>query len=127
MSDFEDQAMKRLSAHLSSTYAALAALCLNLPVPITLPTGAVSNIEATPAVRRIMEIVEDQPMPEAQQASLFAACAFWLGALDLYGLLAQGEFSDARAHSAAANLLMASDTMSDVAEWLGDQPEPLDG
>ncbi|MFF1416553.1 hypothetical protein [Streptomyces sp. NPDC058280] len=120
MADFEDHVMQTLANHLSRTYAALATLCLNLPIEITLPTGAVSNIEATPAVRRVMDITEDQPMPEQQMAQLFAVCAFWLGALDLYGLLAH-EFHSARAHSAAANLLMAEDHMMDLATWLADQ------
>ncbi|TXL91598.1 hypothetical protein [Streptomyces sp. IB2014 016-6] len=119
MADSEDQAMKTLARHLSQAYTVLATLCLNLPVPVTLPTGAVSNLEVVQAVRRMMEITEDQPMPEEQQASLFAACSFWLGALDLYGVLTR-EFHTARAHSAAANLIMCDDTMHDLIVWLAD-------
>jgi hypothetical protein len=119
MADSEDQAMKTLAHHLSRSYVVLTTLCLNLPVPVTLPTGAVSNVEVIPAIRRVMEIAEDQPMPESHQAELFAACAFWLGALDLYGLLVHN-FHTSRAHSAAANLIMCDSTMEDLVDWLAD-------
>lgn len=120
MSDFEDETTGKLAAHLSTSYTVLATVCLNLPIPVTLPTGAVSNVEVVPAVRRIMEIVEDQPMPQQQQATLFAVCAFWLGALDIYSLLIRDEFATARANSVAANLLMAEDHMMDLTVWLAD-------
>ncbi|MFJ1581573.1 hypothetical protein [Streptomyces sp. NPDC088182] len=123
MSDFDDQAMGRLSTHVSLAYAALAAACAALPVPITLPIGKVSNVETGPAVARVMDLVRDQPMPEEQQAQLFAVCAFWLAALDLYGLLVKEGFTNARAHSAAANLLMAEDQLGDVLSWLREQKE----
>ncbi|MFD7016104.1 hypothetical protein [Streptomyces sp. NPDC059928] len=124
MSDNQDEVMETLAAHLSRAYSALATICLNLPIPVTLPaTGAVSNLEAVPAVRRVMDIAEDQPMPEQQQATLFAICAFWLAGLDLYGLLAINEFHIARANSAAANLLMADDHMLDLGVWLFEQQE----
>ncbi|MER7807904.1 hypothetical protein [Streptomyces sp900116325] len=120
MSDFEDQAMRKMAAHLSESYSSLATICLNLPVPVTLPTGTVSNLEVVPAIRRVMDIVEDQPMPELQQATLLAICAFWLGAMDIYSLLVREEFHTARAHSAAANILMAEDHLQDLAVWLAD-------
>ncbi|MEV4974432.1 hypothetical protein [Streptomyces scopuliridis] len=123
MSDFEDQSMSRLSAHVSVAYAALATACAILPVPVTLPTGTVSNVEAAPAVARAMDLVQDQPMPEEQQAQIFAACAFWLAALDLYGLLVKEGFTRARAHSTAANLLMAEDQLGDMLAWLREQKQ----
>ncbi|MEU1155759.1 hypothetical protein ABZ369_22460 [Streptomyces sp. NPDC005918] len=121
MSDFEDQAMTKLANHLARTYVALAHIAANLPIPVTLPTGDVSNIEAIPAVRRMMELADDQPMPEEQQAELYAICSFWLGALDLYGMLAMVEFHSSRAHSVAANLLMAENHMLDLTEWIIEQ------
>ncbi|MFB6950194.1 hypothetical protein ACFCXP_11240 [Streptomyces niveus] len=119
MADSEDQAMERLAHHISMTYGVLATLCLSLPVAVTLPTGLVSNLDVVPAVRRMMDIIEDQPMPEEQQATLFAACSFWLGAMDLYGLLTR-DFHIARANSAAACLLMCDDTMNDLIVWLAE-------
>lgn len=120
MSDFEDEAMRKMAAHLSTSYTVLATVCLNLPIPVTLPTGAVSNVEVVPAIRRVMDIVEDQPMPQTQQATLFAVCAFWLAGMDIYTLLAREEFNIARAHSVAANLLMAEDHLMDLTVWLAD-------
>ncbi|MEU2180092.1 hypothetical protein [Streptomyces thermolilacinus] len=125
MSDSQDQAMERLANHLARTYVALATLCLNLPLPITLPTGMISQDDVVPAIRRVMDICEDIPMPEDQQATLFAGCAFWLGAMDLYELLAD-DFNMARAHSAAACILMADDNLTDMALWLRDQQRQQD-
>lgn len=121
MSDFEEQSMRKISAHLSVTYSGLATLCSALPIPVTLPTGAISNQEAVPAVRRLMDIAEDQPLPVEQQATLFTVAAFWLGAMDSYSLLYREEFHSARAHSAIAALLMADDHMIDLTVWLADQ------
>ncbi|WP_052744213.1 hypothetical protein [Streptomyces odonnellii] len=120
MSDYEEQVKHTLSAHLSRAYSGLVAICAALPVPIALPTGEVSNLDTTPAVSRVMELAEDQPMPEEQQAHLFASCSFWLGALDLYGLLTLS-FSTARGYAVAANILMAESHMEDLGAWLADQ------
>lgn len=121
MSDFEDLAMRKIAQHLSVTYSGLVTICAALPIPVALPTVAVSNLEAVPAVRRLMDITEDQPLPEQQQATLFAIAAFWLGAMDSYSLLHREEFHSARAHSAAAALLMADDHLMDLTVWLADQ------
>ncbi|MER7814524.1 hypothetical protein [Streptomyces sp. NPDC096153] len=120
MSDSEDQMMENLAHRLAVSYSALATLCQNLPIEVTIPTGEVSNSEIVPALRRVMEIVEDQPMPRSQQNLLHAACAYWLGAMDLYGLLATVEFHSARGHSVAACLVMADDMMRLLTAWLAD-------
>ncbi|MEU2797696.1 hypothetical protein [Streptomyces sp. NPDC007117] len=122
MSDFEELANRKVSAHISATYSSMVAVCLTLPLPVTLPTGMVSNLEVVPAVRRLMELTLDQPMPETMKAHVFAAAAFWLGAMDCYSLLIrEEEWQVSRAHSAAANLLMADGHLEDLAAWLGDQ------
>lgn len=118
MSDTADEMRNQLAAHLARAYAALATICLNLPIPVTLPGGIVTVQDAVPAVRRLLEITEDQPMPEEAQANLFAACAFWLGAEDIFRLLVVDEFNGARAHSCAANLIMCEETMHDVTVFL---------
>ncbi|MGW7198473.1 hypothetical protein [Streptomyces chryseus] len=120
MSDFEEQAMNKLATDIGQLYSGLVTVCLNLPVMVTLPTGEVSNVDMVPAVRRVMDLIEDQPMPEDQQATLFACCAFWLGALDLFGLLVVEGFDKARAHSAAANVVMAEQHLMSVTLWLAD-------
>ncbi|MFM9675788.1 hypothetical protein [Streptomyces brasiliscabiei] len=120
MADSQDMTMRHLASRLSDIYTAIALLCMSLPVEIIIPIGSVSNVEAIPAVRRVAEIVEDQPMPEEVQAELFASCVFWLAAIDLYGLLTQ-DFHEARAQSALANLIMAEDSAKMVAAWIKDQ------
>ncbi|MEV0090439.1 hypothetical protein [Streptomyces sp. NPDC050738] len=118
MSDFEEQSMRKLSSHLSLTYTALVTVSKFLPIPVSLPTGPISNMEAIPAVRRAMALIEDQPLPEDVQAELNAAYAFWLAAMDVYALLATQEFHPARAMSAAACLVQVESVVLDLAESL---------
>ncbi|MDT0567901.1 hypothetical protein RM704_10535 [Streptomyces sp. DSM 3412] len=120
MADSQDMTMGYLASRLGDIYTAIALLCTSLPVKIVLPIGSVSNVEVIPAVRRVAEIVEDQPMPEEVQAELFASCVFWLAAIDLYGLLTQ-DFHEVRVQSALANLIMAEDSAKVVAGWIKDQ------
>jgi len=120
MADSQDMEMGRLASRIGEIYTALALICMSLPVEIVLPIGSVSNIETIPAVRRVVEIVEDQPMPEEVQAELYASCIFWLAAIDLYGLLTE-DYHEARVQSALANLIMADDSAGMVAEWIKDQ------
>ncbi|WEH40782.1 hypothetical protein [Streptomyces sp. AM 2-1-1] len=120
MSDFEEMAMRKLSAHLSTTYSSIATACAALPIPVIIPTGAVSNLEAVPAMRRVLALAADQPMPELHQAELFGAAAHWLGAMDSYSLLIREEFHEARTYSAAANLIAADGAVMDLAVWLAD-------
>ncbi|MDX3831375.1 hypothetical protein [Streptomyces europaeiscabiei] len=122
MADSQDMAMSYLASRIGDIYTAIALLCMSLPVEIVLPIGSVSNIEVIPAVRRVAEIVEDQPMPEEVQAELFASCVFWLAAIDLYGLLTQ-DFHEVRVQSALANLIMAEDSAKAVAVWIKDQQD----
>lgn len=122
MADSQDMAMGHLAARLGDIYTAIALLCMSLPVEIIIPIGSVSNVEVIPAVRRVAEIIDDQPMPEEVQAELFASCVFWLAAIDLYGLLTQ-DFHEARVQSALANLIMAEDSAKMVAVWIKDQQD----
>jgi hypothetical protein len=117
MADSNDKAMGHLASRLGEIYTALALICLSLPIEIVLPIGTVTNLDTVPAVRRVVEIAEDQPMPEEVQAELYAACVFWLGAMDLYGILTQ-DYHEARTQSAFANLIMAEDSARQVAEWI---------
>ncbi|MFF8412852.1 hypothetical protein [Streptomyces omiyaensis] len=117
MSDKRDEILAHIAHELSVTYSMLAMACSNLPVPVVIPTGEVSNVEAIPAVRRVAELAEDITMPVDQQAQLFASCCFWLAAMDVYGLLI-ANFHDVRAHSALANLIMATESLEDLLAWL---------
>ncbi|MEU0084912.1 hypothetical protein [Streptomyces sp. NPDC006274] len=118
MADSQDEMMEHIAFRLSVIYTGLVACCEALPLPISLPTGAVSNLETVPAVRRVSEIAEEVPIPEDHQAQLFTAAILWLAAMDLYGLLVKMEYSEPRAHGALAAMLIAHDAVTDLAEWL---------
>ncbi|CAM5366743.1 hypothetical protein SCALM49S_04558 [Streptomyces californicus] len=90
--------MMGTAAHrLTTAYGGLVACCAQLPLPIALPTGAVTNLEMIPAVRRIEQLAEEQPMPEAQQSALYTGAILWLAAADLYRLLVEEGYVEARA------------------------------
>jgi hypothetical protein len=118
MADSEDLTNEALARKLSTTYTTLAAACDMLPIPITLPRRGVTNIEALPAVRRIVDLAEEQPMPEDVQAHLFTAAIFWLSALDVFAVLVNNEWNHQRAFQVAGCLSVAHDALSDLAEWL---------
>ncbi|MFD8687833.1 hypothetical protein [Streptomyces sp. NPDC059651] len=117
MSDNEDRMLEAVSHGLTVAYTGLIATCAMLPVPIALPEGLVSNLEAVPAVRRVTDIVDEQPMPEAQHAMLYTAATLWLAAMDLFDLL-RVEFVEARAAGAIGILLTANDHLGDLGTWL---------
>lgn len=117
MSDNEDRMLAAVSHGLTVTYSGLIATCAMLPVPITLPEGLVTNLEAVPAVRRVTDIVEEQPMPEEQHAMLYTASTLWLAAMDLFELL-RIEFVEARAAGAVGILMIANEHLGDLGTWL---------
>ncbi|MGW7198474.1 hypothetical protein [Streptomyces chryseus] len=118
MSDSQDETMRYLAQRLTTTYTGLIATCALLPVAITLPEGEVTNLEAVPAVRRVMEIADEQPMPEEHQAELFTGATMWLAAMDLYALLVKNEYAEARASGALGILLIANDALQSLGHWL---------
>ncbi|MFE7128942.1 hypothetical protein [Streptomyces sp. NPDC057617] len=118
MSDSEDDMMETLNRRLGTTYTGLVAVCANLPVPIALPTGVVTNTEIIPAVRRVADIAEEQPMPEEQHSQLYTGAVLWLSAADLYELLIKGEYVESRAAGALGILMIANGALTDLGEWL---------
>lgn len=121
MSDHEDEMMATATQRLASSYAGLVACCENLPLPIALPTGLVSNLDMVPAVRRIEQLADEQPMPEDQQAQLYTAAILWLAAADLYMLLTQEGYQEARAAGVLGILMIARDAITDLGTWLLEQ------
>ncbi|MEV7422852.1 hypothetical protein [Streptomyces sp. NPDC091212] len=117
MSDNSDRMIERIGDKIGYTYAALVVVCAALPVPVALPKGIVTSEEIIPAVRRVVEIIDEIPLPEGQQAELFTAAVLWLGAVDLYELLLHTPFEASRAASAMGILLVAVDTLKDLAAW----------
>lgn len=122
MSDHEDEMMNQATARLTSTYGGLVACCANLPIPITLPSGLVTNLEIVPAVRRIEQLADEQPIPDEQQAQLYTAALLWLAAADLYKLLVTEDYVEARVGGLLGILMMTRDTLKDLGEWLLTQP-----
>ncbi|MFJ8224944.1 hypothetical protein [Streptomyces griseus] len=121
MSDHEDQMMGAAAHRLSTTYGGLVACCAQLPLPISLPTGLVSNLEMVPAVRRIEQLATEQPMPEDQQSALYTGAVLWLAAVDLYRLLVEEDYVEARAAGLLGVLMIARDAIHDLGTWLLDQ------
>jgi hypothetical protein len=118
MSDYEDATMELLTRRLTRAYTGLVATCAYLPLPITLPTGVVSNLEMIPAVIRVSELAEDQPIPEDQQAALFTGAVMWLAAADLYRMLVTEGWVESRAAGALGILMIANDALVGLGEWL---------
>ncbi|WP_267244368.1 hypothetical protein [Streptomyces sp. PR69] len=119
MSDSRDERLAYIANRIRLIYVGLVDACEALPLPITLPKGSdVTNVEAIPAVRRVAEISEEEPMPEEQRAQLFTAAIMWLMAMDLYGLLVRFDYADARADGAQAALMLAHDAVTDLGAWL---------
>ncbi|MEV0090441.1 hypothetical protein [Streptomyces sp. NPDC050738] len=121
MSDYQDDIMGGLGAHIANVYGKLGAICAALPVPIALPHGIVSNVEVIPAVRRVVELAEEIPLPSDQASQLLTSAIGLLAAIDLFGLLVQGDFHEVRALCAVANLMNADEAEAELLLWLTEQ------
>lgn len=123
MSDHEDEMLATVSHGLTVAYTGLIATCAMLPVPITLPEGVVTNLDAVPAVRRVCELADQQPMPEEQQAMLYTGATLWLAAMDLFELLRTGEYVEARAAGAVGILVTTNGHLRELGGWLLEQAD----
>ncbi|MFE0036819.1 hypothetical protein [Streptomyces sp. NPDC059015] len=123
MADDQDKTMRYFSHRLSMVYTALVNCCAHLPIPISLPTKAVDNLSAVPAVRRITEIAEEQPMPEEQHAALYTGSLMWLVAMDVFSILVVNEYDEIRAHGGIAATHVAEDALMELAQWLQAQQD----
>ncbi|MEU7044949.1 hypothetical protein AB0A77_28375 [Streptomyces varsoviensis] len=126
MSDRDDMIIRGAGLRVAATYASLVIMCDSLPTPIALPTGVVSPDEMIPAVRRVIEIVDDLIIPEEVQSMVFTACAFYLGALDLFGLFVAEPEHKPRLASVLANLGSADEAIQGVGYWLNGGELPRD-
>ncbi|MFJ1581575.1 hypothetical protein [Streptomyces sp. NPDC088182] len=120
MTDSPDEMMEILGDRVAETYIGLVMICAGLPVPIELPTGVVDAGTLTAAVRRVSEIAEDQPMPEAQVAGLYTASILYLAALDLLGMLQHNAYEGSRMAGALGILVLAQENLKDLAGWLAE-------
>jgi len=123
MSDQRDDELQHLWEHIAKVYLVIVASCSGLPIPIGLPIGVVTNLEMVPAVRRVVHIADDQPIPEQHQVNLSIGCTHWLAAVDLYGLLVGEEFDRVRVLGLLSNLTMAEEALRDLLNWLASQSE----
>ncbi|MEV7871487.1 hypothetical protein AB0P17_36555 [Streptomyces sp. NPDC088124] len=117
MADKADMMMEDAGRQIARVYTGLAKACAVLPLPITLPTGVVASGEIIPAVRRIVQIIGEIPLPDDQRAELFAAAVYWLAAVDLYHLCLH-EVEESRAAGVMGVLMMADEAVHGLAEWL---------
>ncbi|MCX4575628.1 hypothetical protein OHB41_21030 [Streptomyces sp. NBC_01571] len=123
MADSGDLSIEAIARKIAGQYAVLQISCEMLPVPIALPEASVtlSNLDTIPAVQRVVDLAEEQPMPEEVQAHLFTAAIFWLTAMDLLGIIVANEWTDARAYQALGALSISGDALKDLGTWLVDQ------
>lgn len=124
MSDFEDETRNHLSALIAVAYRDLTVICENLPISITMTAPVDKTVvlsDAIPAVRRVMILIEEQPLPETQKDMIVSACAYWLGAVDIFTMLVVNGFHTARALSAAAVLDDADKHLTAISTWLADR------
>lgn len=123
MADSGDLTVEVIARRIAGQYAVLQISCEMLPVPIALPEAAatLSNLDTVPAVRRVVDLAEEQPMPEEIQAHLFTAAIFWLTAMDLLGIILANEWSDSRGYQALGALSISGDALKDLGSWLIDQ------
>ncbi|MEV7871488.1 hypothetical protein AB0P17_36560 [Streptomyces sp. NPDC088124] len=104
MADNQDRMLAELMDQLTA-YAKRIAIALSaLPVPMSLPQGRQGLFaDFLPAVIRAYGIVDQQPLPEYQQATARTALLFWINAAEMIG--AYREFG-APHHADAAILSM---------------------
>src|SRR3546814_9248784 len=103
---------------ISMGYTLLVEVCEMLPVPIGLPIDRHIPAEnAVPAIQRVTEVAQDQPMGELQGAQLHTGCIHLLAAIDLYALCAM-RYEDTRAEGIAANPLYGEEALSNLLIWL---------
>lgn len=117
MSDQDDQNLIRLVAHVAMVFEALRTTCAHLPVPIALPGDLAEIDDIITAVCRVVELSDEQPMPELRQAQLGTASLHWIAAVDLTGVAANTE-GDYRLLAAELNLRYAETAILDLGIWL---------
>ncbi|MFC8676704.1 hypothetical protein ACFUEN_28965 [Streptomyces griseorubiginosus] len=123
MADSNDLSHEGIATKLATQYAVLVRACEMLPIPIALPepNAFMSNVEMVPAVRRVADIADAQPIPEEIQSHLFTAAIFWLTGMDLLGMLVTNEWNEIRAFQALAALSMSGSALADLGVWVLEQ------
>lgn len=88
MSDHHDRMIQETGDRIARVYTLIVKICANLPLPIDLPSGMIiEGSEAIPAVKRAVEIIQDQPIPNDVQMGIWGGCLHWLSAAHLFTAL----------------------------------------
>ncbi|MFJ6540527.1 hypothetical protein ACWDO7_22725 [Streptomyces sp. NPDC003656] len=120
MADLGNEHYEQAAATLIKQYAILRALCLMLPVPITLVKGTdhalFGSDEAVASVQRIVEILTEQPMPAAQRGQLSRAACCWLTAMDEL-LLLDANYTPVRLAQTLTVLEISGTALDDLYRW----------
>ncbi|WHX19812.1 hypothetical protein QFW82_23575 [Streptomyces malaysiensis subsp. malaysiensis] len=87
MSDDADRQIERLDRALNSIYDLLVSICARLPIPITLPQGPATDGNTIPAVKRMIEIIDDQPLTHQLTVGIWSGALHWLSAAHLLDML----------------------------------------
>ncbi|MFJ1858757.1 hypothetical protein ACIOHA_15780 [Streptomyces anulatus] len=111
-----DDLMRRLAHFAHGIDITMAAL----PIPIALPKGEISLIgDYLPAIIRAYEIVDEQPLPEVQQAAAVTSLLHWITATELaLGYSLSG--AEHRADAAVLNCMLGEQILADLMEALVD-------
>ncbi|UQA95643.1 hypothetical protein [Streptomyces halobius] len=126
MSDEREQILQELMKELGLYTAGLTITLVALPIPIKLPgnEGGGVNLarELLPAVIRAYEIVNEQPLPEEQQAWACAALLHWILATESI-LVYPVNAREYRADAAVLNMRLGKAVLADLLEWLNKQDD----
>jgi hypothetical protein len=120
MSDQEDQDLSVLVARITAVYEALRTVCAFLPIPIELPIHPVGGGDITEPVCRVIEVSDEIPMPEHQQAQLCTGALHWVAAVDLaaVGANTPGDYRYLAAHM---NLSYGEQALIGLMDWMQEQ------
>ncbi|AEW94614.1 MULTISPECIES: hypothetical protein [Streptomycetaceae] len=123
----ESENFAHLVAEIANAYVKLVIACRALPIPVELPNGVILASDAEDAVRRLLDIIDDQPIPEAAESSLVLAASFWLAAHDVLHLHME-EPHKGRNLEVLACLIGAERYVNEFAEWaVANKRESEDG
>ncbi|AEW94615.1 MULTISPECIES: hypothetical protein [Streptomycetaceae] len=113
MADENNDEHETMGSQIALLYIVIVLACRILPIPVELPRETSAG-EA--AIRRLLDILDEQPMPDEQKAHLSMACAFWLSAQDLHQLNA-ANWQGTRQYQIAANLMAGEGAITEFSEW----------
>ncbi|MFE7128943.1 hypothetical protein [Streptomyces sp. NPDC057617] len=120
MSDDKDAQVQHLMGHLSAYAEKLDTALAALPIPIRLPQGRQGLIaDFLPAVIRVYSIMQEQPIPDDQQADAAAALLGWITAAELTVVFAKGGMLH-HADAALLSVMYGEGALDDLMEWLID-------